>query len=362
MYDPPAGEVLLVGTQTLSVIFYPANASDYTSAAASVTLTVNIGTPIISWSPAAVSLGAPLSGLQLNATANADGTFAYAPPAGTVLPDGAQALSVVFTPFDNVNYASASMTTTVNVGAPGATGGGNMYPLQFRLAAGAKGLVVAGYQLLADPRFGFIVSGNCSYYTQHSGSGRGGGYKIFTTHYNQTCTWDPFGTLLTVVAGAPAVPAPIATDGTQTIYAADAYGAFTGTDTALPTRGFVFTPGSHYTWLTSSAYAVIQQALKTVTVTVKSDGDMPLTVSSVRASSLNGAGASVTSTTCRGQIAVGTTCSITVAYDPTHFVSPSGLAYDTLNIGVVSDAGQVHDFVQSYTIVLTPANTNDGGN
>jgi hypothetical protein len=253
------------------------------------------------------------------------------------------------------------MMTTVNVAAPGATGGGNRYPLQFTPAAGAKGLVVAGYQLVADAGFGFIVSGNCSYYTQHSGSGRGGGYKIITTYYNQTCTWDPFGTLLTVVAGAPAVPAPIATNGTQTIYAANAYGAFTGIDTALPTRGFVFTPGSHYTWLTSNAYAVIQQALTTITVTLKSDGDMPLTVSSVRASSLHGAGASVTSTTCGGPIAVGTTCSITVAYDPTHFFSATGLAYDTLDIGVMSDAGQAHDFVQSYTIVLTPANTNDGG-
>ena len=122
----------------------------------------------------------------------------------------------------------------------------------------------------------------------------------------------------------------------------------------------MFTPGSHYTWLTSNAYAVIQQALTTITVTLMSDGDLPLTVSTVRASSLRGASASVTSTTCGEQIAVGTTCSITVAYDPTRFFSPTGLAYDTLDIGVLSDAGRVHDFVQSYTIVLTPANTNDG--
>jgi hypothetical protein len=35
------------------------------------------------------------------------------------------------------------------------------------------------------------------------------------------------------------------------------------------------------------------------------------------------------------------------------------LAYDTLNIRVAADAGQVRDFAQSYTIVLTPANTQD---
>ena len=218
---------------------------------------------------------------------------------------------------------------------------------------------MAGYQLVSDARFGFVVVGNCSYYTQHSGSGRGGGYKIITTYYNQTCTWDPFGSLLTIANGAPAAPTPIATNGTQTIYASNAAGAFTGSDSALTNRGFVFTPGSHYTWLTSNAYTVLQQALYSLTVTLKSDGDMPLAVSSVRASALRG-GARVTSTTCGGEIPVGSTCDITVAYDPTRFQSPSGLAYDTLDVAVVSDAGQVHDFVQSYTIVLTPANTTDG--
>jgi uncharacterized repeat protein (TIGR03803 family) len=360
VYDPGVGEVLPVGTQTLSVLFLPANATDYTTATSSMTLTVNVATPIISWAPAAVSFGAPLTSLQLNATANAEGTFVYSPPAGTVLPAGTQTLSVVFTPADTTNYFTAAMTTTVNVAVPAASGGGNEYPLQFTPASGARGLVVAGYQLIADPTVGYKVVGNCSYYTQHSGSGRGGGYKTITTYYNQTCTWDPFGTILTIANGAPAVPAPISTNGTQTIYAINPTGAFTGSDTALPNRGFVFTPGSHYTWLTSNAYTVLQQRVYTLTMTLKSDGDMPLTISSVRASALRG-GASVAGTTCSGQIPVGSTCSVSVTYDPTRFQSPTGLAYDTLTLAVVSDAGLVHDFVQSYTIVLTPANTNDGG-
>src|SRR4029077_17420829 len=187
-----------------------------------------------------------------------------------------------------IDYLAVTMTTTVNVAVPEASGGGNEYPLQFAPAAGAGGLVVAGYQLVPDSRFGLIVVGNCSYYTQHSGSGRGGGYKTITTYYNQTCTWDPFGNLLTIAHGAPAVPTPIATIGTRTIYATNPTGAFTGSDTALTNRGFVFTPGSHYTWLTSNAYTVLQQALYTLTVTLTSDGDMPLAVSSVRASALRG--------------------------------------------------------------------------
>jgi hypothetical protein len=35
------------------------------------------------------------------------------------------------------------------------------------------------------------------------------------------------------------------------------------------------------------------------------------------------------------------------------------LAYDTLSIHLNSDAGQTTDFVQQYTVVLTPANTTD---
>ena len=86
---------------------------------------------------------------------------------------------------------------------------------------------------------------------------------------------------------------------------------------------------------------------------------MPPGVSSVQASALAG-GASVSSTTCSGQIAVGATCTATVVYDPTSFRSPAGLAYDTLDIHVNADARPTPDFVQRFTIVLTRGNTTDG--
>ena len=266
-------------------------------------------------------------------------------------------LTATFTPTDIADYTTASASATVTVAIPGASGGGNEYSLQFTPASGARGLVVAGYALAADPVRGTIVVGNCSYYTVHSGSGRGGGYRTTTTYYNQTCTWDQFGHLLGITAGAPAVPAPIAIKGTQTIYASS-QGVYTGTDSALPGGGFVYTSGSHSSWLTPSPYTVIPQAPYAVTVTLKSDGDIPLTVASVQASALAGQ-ASVSSTSCSGQIAIGTTCSATVIYDPTALRSPTGLAYDTLDIHVNSDAGQTVDFVQRDTIVLTRSNTTD---
>src|SRR4051812_7801588 len=98
------------------------------------------------------------------------------------------------------------------------------YPLQFTPAAGARGLIVAGYQIT-----GTTVTGTCSYYITTSGSGKGGGYHTTTTYYNSTCTWDLTGNLLGKVAGAPAAPPVLYVNGTQTVYAVSG-SITTGTD------------------------------------------------------------------------------------------------------------------------------------
>jgi hypothetical protein len=226
------------------------------------------------------------------------------------------------------------------------TAGAYEYALQFTPNSGFRGLVVAGYQFI-----GSSVVGNCSYYTVHSGSGKGGGYRTFTTHYNQTCTWDLYGNLLNVRAGAPLVPAPLSVNGTETIYALKPGGGYTGADTTLKYRGFVFTNGSHYSWKTSNAYAVLKQTPYTFTATLVSDGDIPLTVARADVSALQGL-AAVNGTNCTRQIQVGATCDVTIAYDPTRLRSATGLAYDTLTIALITNSKQAYDFVQSYTIVL----------
>jgi len=48
-YTPSLGTVLASGSHTLSVTFTPADATDYSSATASVTLTVNELAPVLSW-------------------------------------------------------------------------------------------------------------------------------------------------------------------------------------------------------------------------------------------------------------------------------------------------------------------------
>ena len=77
-------------------------------------------TPVITWeNPADITYGTALSGTQLNATADVDGTFVYTPALGTFLDAGfAQELKVDFTPDDTDKYETASKTVFINV-APG---------------------------------------------------------------------------------------------------------------------------------------------------------------------------------------------------------------------------------------------------
>ena len=227
------------------------------------------------------------------------------------------------------------------------------YKLQFTPNPGYRNLVVAGYEFNGD-----TVVGNCSYITVHSGSGRGGGYHTVTTYYNQTCTWDLTGNLLSVAQGAPTAPAPLYTSGNLTVYAEDANGDYTGVDSTPGTGGFVNSPSAHYSWQTSNAYQVIDQKRYTFTFTLLSDGDAPLNVSSVTSGVTSGK-LGKTTTTCSGEIPVGQTCEVTVIYNPTRLCSPTGLAYNTLTINVASDAPVSDPFTQSFTITLTPKHTND---
>lgn len=76
--------------------------------------------PVITWpAPKAIAYGTPLSGTQLDATANTAGSFVYSPAAGTVLSVGQHTLTAIFTPTDTVDYSTATVTVTLTV-FPGA--------------------------------------------------------------------------------------------------------------------------------------------------------------------------------------------------------------------------------------------------
>ncbi len=75
-----------------------------------------IGPAPLTWSaPAPVVYGTALGAAQLNATSTAEGTFAYSPAAGTVLPVGTNTLSVTFTPADTTQYTTATSSVQLMV-------------------------------------------------------------------------------------------------------------------------------------------------------------------------------------------------------------------------------------------------------
>jgi hypothetical protein len=101
------------GPHTLSARARDASGKTTTSAVVSVTIKLQA---TITWpTPAAIAYPAALSATQLNATANAPGTFTYTPALGTVLLAGTRTLSVVFTPTDPTLVLPATATVTINV-------------------------------------------------------------------------------------------------------------------------------------------------------------------------------------------------------------------------------------------------------
>lgn len=231
------------------------------------------------------------------------------------------------------------------------------YHLQFTPQSGARGLVVAGYHFTGD-----TVVGNCSYYTVSACSGRGC-HGITTYHYS-TCTWDLYGNLLDMTPGAPTVPQPLYQTGTEIVYATGPGGKGS---TGLDTRnfGFVSTPSAHYTWQTPNAgYAVIPDVIYSIRATLISDGDFALKFAGARVVpqtfgtvTPTPGSAIVSANTCVGAVAPGSTCTVTVSYNPNTIsctYSPYGYAYTGIDLSLVSDAGTTTDFTQRFTVTGVP--------
>src|SRR5439155_9868326 len=70
VYTPAAGTILNAGTQTLHVVFTPADPTTYNSASIDIVINVLKATPVITWSnPADITQGTAVGGTQLTATA-----------------------------------------------------------------------------------------------------------------------------------------------------------------------------------------------------------------------------------------------------------------------------------------------------
>jgi hypothetical protein len=106
---------------TLSVTFKPTITTDYTTATATVNLTVTKAAPAITWAtPAPITYGTAVGPTQQDATANVAGTFVYEQKAGWVPIADTHTMTVTFTPTDTTDYktTTATVTLTVNQATP----------------------------------------------------------------------------------------------------------------------------------------------------------------------------------------------------------------------------------------------------
>jgi hypothetical protein len=119
VYNPVAGTVLTVGTQKLSVTFTPTDTTDYTSATASVSLTVNQVTQTITFTAPTSPVTYGVSPITLVATGGASGNAVIfsvvsgpATVSGSTLTiTGAGTVVVAANQAGNTNYSAATQVT-----------------------------------------------------------------------------------------------------------------------------------------------------------------------------------------------------------------------------------------------------------
>jgi RHS repeat-associated protein len=273
VYTPAAGTVLAVGSQTLSVTFTPTNTTDYSTATAMVSLTVNGATPIITWAtPAAITYGTALSATQLDATASVAGTFVYTPVAGTVLAAGSQILSVTFTPTNTTDYntATATVALTVNKAAPVITWAAP--------AAITYGTTLSATQLDATAN----VAGTFVY-TPAAGTVLAAGPQTLSVTFTPTNTTD-YSTAtatvaLTVNQAVPvltwAAPAAITYGAALSATQLDATASVAGTFVYTPAAGTVLAAGSQILSVTFTPTNTTDYSTATATVALTVNQAVP---------------------------------------------------------------------------------------
>ena len=115
-YSPSFGTVLSAGIHVLTATFVPWDPVQYSTTSTTVSILVTQGTPLVNWAaPAPIVAGTSLSGAQLDATANIPGSFSYSPGLGAIPGVGVTMLQAVFTPADNVDYATATISVPLVV-------------------------------------------------------------------------------------------------------------------------------------------------------------------------------------------------------------------------------------------------------
>ena len=116
------GDILDAGPHTITATL--AESDNYNEATETITITVNPAESEITWeTPATIAYGTPISAVELNATANTEGTFTYtldgADAEGLTPNVGSYTITANFTPA-STNYKEATATVTLKVASAAA--------------------------------------------------------------------------------------------------------------------------------------------------------------------------------------------------------------------------------------------------
>lgn len=369
-YSPAAGTVLTSGTHTLNVTFTPTDSTDFTTATASVTISVAQNAPTITWpTPAAITYGTALGATQLDATAASNGTpvpgtFAYTPAAGIVLTAGTHTLSVTFTPTDTTDFSTAQGSTTIVVNRATPT---INWPTPSAIASGTA---LGSTQLDATASFnGSAVAGTFAY-SPAAGTVLSAGMHTLNVTFTPTDSTDfamaTASVTINVVQNAPTItwPAPSAiTYGTAlSATQLDATATFNGTPIPgtfayTPAAGTVLTAGAHtlsvtftptdpigFSSATATTMLVVNQAMPVLTWQTPAaiDSSTPLSATQLDAT------ASVPGTfvylPAAGTLLSGGTQTLSVTFTPT----------DTTNYATATATVTITVLASNFTISATP--------
>ena len=178
VYTPVSGTVLNVGSQKLSVTLTPSNSTDYTSATASVTLTVNQAAQTITFTPPTTEYYG-VSPITLSATGGASGNpviFSIVSGPGSLsgtnnsilTVTGAGTIVIAANQAGNTNYTAAPQVTqsiTVVTGTPST------------LTAPSPSSTLTG----ASVTFKWSAGTNVSQYDLHLSAVAPGGYDLYVS-------------------------------------------------------------------------------------------------------------------------------------------------------------------------------------
>jgi len=270
-YDPPLGSLPAPGTDTLSVTFTPTDAAAYEPVTATTPIVVaNPLTPTVSWSaPHPITYGSALSSAQLDARSPVPGTFAYSPPAGSVLGAGAHTLQVTFTPTNTAAFASITESVTLAVAA--ATPALN-WPAPTALAAGSA---LSSTQLDATAS----VAGTFSYSPAAGSFLTAGSHTLqvtFTPTDGADYTTATAATTLVATQASPVIswpaPAAVAAGSSLSSTQLDATASVAGTFSYSPAAGSLLTAGSHTLQVTFTPTDSADYTTATASVAIAATG------------------------------------------------------------------------------------------